>query len=164
EPAFLGAARDFEHAADLDRASVVRQADAELHGRPPSPSGGSGGGQGILVRASRQLSTSEETRMARTNPRAALDVSRRDILMLCAAAPAAQLTPPGPGWPSPGGPRRGGRWRVGFSTEPATMDPHLPGSKIARQVSHNIYEPLVSLDVKLGIKPGLAESWQQPDS
>src|SRR5207249_11148559 len=45
----------------------------------------------------------------------------------------------------------------------ATMDPHLSGSKIDRQVYHNIYEPLVTLDVKLGIKPGLAESWQQPD-
>ena len=43
------------------------------------------------------------------------------------------------------------------------MDPHLSGSKIDRQVYHNIYEPLVTLDVKLGIKPGLAESWQQPD-
>ena len=43
------------------------------------------------------------------------------------------------------------------------MDPHLSGSKIDRQVYHNIYEPLVVLDAKLGIKPGLAESWQQPD-
>jgi peptide/nickel transport system substrate-binding protein len=44
------------------------------------------------------------------------------------------------------------------------MDPHLSGSKIDRQIYHNIYEPLVVLDSKLGIKPGLAESWQQPDS
>ena len=43
------------------------------------------------------------------------------------------------------------------------MDPHLSGSKIDRQVYHNIYEPLVTLDTKLGIKPGLAESWTQPD-
>src|SRR5207249_351663 len=46
----------------------------------------------------------------------------------------------------------------------ATMDPHLSGSEIGRQVYHNVYEPLVTLDVKLGIKPGLAESWQQPDA
>jgi peptide/nickel transport system substrate-binding protein len=44
------------------------------------------------------------------------------------------------------------------------MDPHLSGSKIDRQVYHNIYEPLVTLDAKLGIKPGLAESWTQPDA
>src|SRR6266404_1396247 len=44
------------------------------------------------------------------------------------------------------------------------MDPHLSGSKIDRQVYHNIYEPLVVLDANLGIKPGLAESWQQPDA
>jgi peptide/nickel transport system substrate-binding protein len=60
-------------------------------------------------------------------------------------------------------PKKGGTLRVGFYIEAATMDPHLSGSKIDRQVYHNIYEPLVVLDVKLGIKPGLAESWQQPD-
>jgi peptide/nickel transport system substrate-binding protein len=43
------------------------------------------------------------------------------------------------------------------------MDPHLSGSKIDRQVYHNIYEPIVTLDARLGIKPGLAESWTQPD-
>jgi peptide/nickel transport system substrate-binding protein len=52
---------------------------------------------------------------------------------------------------------------VGFYIEAATMDPHLSGSKIDRQVYHNIYEPLVTLDTRLGIKPGLAESWTQPD-
>jgi peptide/nickel transport system substrate-binding protein len=60
-------------------------------------------------------------------------------------------------------PKKGGTLRVGFYIEAATMDPHLSGSKIDRQIYHNIYEPLVTLDTKLGIKPGLAESWQQPD-
>jgi peptide/nickel transport system substrate-binding protein len=61
-------------------------------------------------------------------------------------------------------PKKGGTLRVGFYIEAATMDPHLSGSKIDRQVYHNIYEPLVTLDAKLGIKPGLAESWTQPDA
>jgi ABC-type transport system substrate-binding protein len=43
------------------------------------------------------------------------------------------------------------------------MDPHFSGSKVDRQIYHNIYEPLLVLDAKLGIRPGLAESWQQPD-
>jgi ABC-type transport system substrate-binding protein len=60
-------------------------------------------------------------------------------------------------------PKKGGTLRVGFYVEAATMDPHLSGSKIDRQVYHNIYEPLVVLDTSLGIKPGLAESWQQPE-
>src|SRR5205814_5706659 len=38
------------------------------------------------------------------------------------------------------------------------------GSKIDRQIYHNIYEPLVTLDGKLGVRPGLAESWTQPDA
>jgi ABC-type transport system substrate-binding protein len=44
------------------------------------------------------------------------------------------------------------------------MDPHLSGSKVDRQIYHNVFEPLVTLDTKLGIKPGLAESWTQPDN
>jgi peptide/nickel transport system substrate-binding protein len=62
-----------------------------------------------------------------------------------------------------GAPKKGGTLRVGFYLEASTMDPHLSGSKVDRQIYHNIYEPLLTLDVKLGIKPGLAESWQQPE-
>src|SRR5262245_11437206 len=98
-------------------------------------------------------------------------LSRRAFLRACALAsgglvplaaggrrwvPAAMAQPAGT-------PKKGGTLRVGFYIEAATMDPHLSGSKIDRQVYHNLYEPLVVLDVKLGIKPGLAESWQQPD-
>jgi len=43
------------------------------------------------------------------------------------------------------------------------MDPHLSGSKIDRQIYHNIFEPLVMLDTKLQIQPSLAESWTYPD-
>ncbi len=103
--------------------------------------------------------------MATTNPRATLDVSRRSFLLLCAAASGAPLVSLDPRSAlAADAPRRGGILRVGFYIEAATMDPHFSGSKIDRQVYHNIYEPLVTLDVKLGIKPGLAESWQQPDS
>src|SRR6266849_6406169 len=59
--------------------------------------------------------------------------------------------------------KKGGTLRVGFYLEASTMDPHFSGSKVDRQIYHNIYEPLLTLDVKLGIKPGLAESWQQPE-
>ncbi|PWU25311.1 MAG: hypothetical protein C5B48_01905, partial [Candidatus Rokuibacteriota bacterium] len=95
-------------------------------------------------------------------------VSRRDFLRLGASvsvgltplvvsgtvrAPAAlaqSQKPAGIG----DAPKKGGTLRVGFYIEAATMDPHLSGSKIDRQIYHNIYEPLVVLDVKLGIKPG----------
>ena len=90
-------------------------------------------------------------------------VSRRQFLLASAVASGSLAL----GRPAPlhaqGLPRKGGTLRVGFYIEAATMDPHLSGSKIDRQVYHNVYEPLVTLDVKLGIKPGLAESWQQPD-
>src|SRR5438309_7763554 len=85
-------------------------------------------------------------------------MSRRGFLQLCAAASALH-----PSLARAQAPRKCGTLRVGFYIEAATMDPHLSGSKIDRQIYHNIYEPLVTLDVKLGIKPGLAESWQQPD-
>ena len=97
------------------------------------------------------------------------ETSRRNFLRWCAAASGA-LTPvvaPGlRGTPlavAQTAPRRGGTLRVGFYIEAATMDPHLSGSKIDRQVYHNLYDPLLVLDVKLGLQPGLAESWTQPD-
>src|SRR6266705_1765351 len=95
----------------------------------------------------------------------ASDVSRRDFLLMCAVASGAPLAglDPGPAVAADA-PKKRGILRVGFYIEAATMDPYLSGSKIDRQVYHNIYEPLVTLDVKLGIKPGLAESWQQPDA
>ena len=86
-------------------------------------------------------------------------VTRRTFLQLGAAAlaakPAIALAADAP--------KKGGTLRVGFYIEAVTMDPHLSGSKVDRQVYHNIYEPLLTLDTKLGIKPGLAESWTQPD-
>jgi peptide/nickel transport system substrate-binding protein len=85
-------------------------------------------------------------------------ISRRGFLQLCAAASVVT-----PSLALAQAPKKGGTLRVGFYIEAATMDPHLSGSKIDRQVYHNIYEPLVVLDTHLGVKPGLAESWQQPD-
>src|SRR5215813_9238764 len=102
--------------------------------------------------------------MASTTPRAALDLSRRDFLLLCTAASGAPLASLDPKRAWAAEPKKGGTLRVGFYIEAATMDPHLSGSKVDRQIYHNIYEPLVTLDTKLGIKPGLAESWQQPDA
>src|SRR6266478_2124151 len=108
--------------------------------------------------------------MAATQPDpTSTDISRRGFLHLALAsgalAPAALLAERGaaPAWAQET-PKKGGTLRVGFYIEAATMDPHLSGSKIDRQVYHNIYEPLVVLDANLGIKPGLAESWQQPDA
>ena len=94
-----------------------------------------------------------------------MTVSRRDFLKACAVAssvPALGLVPDLT--IAADAPKKGGTLRVGFYIEAATMDPHLSGSKIDRQVYHNIYEPIVTLDAKLGIKPGLAESWTQPDA
>ena len=113
--------------------------------------------------------------MAATDPNTtARDVSRRGFLSLCTLASGGlvQVAVLGarPAWAQqPAGkaggeaPKKGGTLRVGFYIEAATMDPHLSGSKVDRQIYHNIYEPLLVLDAALGIKPGLAESWQQPD-
>ena len=90
-------------------------------------------------------------------------VSRRQFLLTSAMASGAVVLGPSTSRGQTA-PKKGGTLRVGFYIEAATMDPHLSGSKIDRQVYHNVYEPLVTLDTKLGIKPGLAESWQQPDA
>jgi peptide/nickel transport system substrate-binding protein len=91
-------------------------------------------------------------------------VSRREFLkasVVVVGVPWLGLAPAAAAAADP--PRKGGTLRVGFYIEAQTMDPHLSGSKIDRQVYHNIYEPLVTLDTRLGVKPGLAESWTQPD-
>jgi peptide/nickel transport system substrate-binding protein len=62
-----------------------------------------------------------------------------------------------------GSPKKGGTLRVGLIVDVATLDPHLSGSKVDRQVYHNLYDPLVVLDDKLGIQPNLVESWSNPD-
>ena len=82
-----------------------------------------------------------------------------------AAAPAAPsgATAPQPATGGGAGPKRGGTLRVGLYLDLATLDPHLSGSKIDRQVYHNLFDPLVLLDDKLQLKPNLAESWQTPD-
>jgi peptide/nickel transport system substrate-binding protein len=91
--------------------------------------------------------------------------TRRDFLWMCAVASGAPLTSLDPRSAfAADTPKKGGTLRVGFYIEAATMDPHFSGSKVDRQIYHNIYEPLLVLDTSLGIKPGLAESWQQPDS
>jgi peptide/nickel transport system substrate-binding protein len=93
-----------------------------------------------------------------------MTVSRREFLKTSAVVAGVPWLGLGPGAADAADPpKKGGTLRVGFYIEAATMDPHLSGSKIDRQVYHNIYEPLVTLDTKLGIKPGLAESWTQPD-
>src|SRR2546422_9918173 len=93
-----------------------------------------------------------------------MSVSRREFLKTCAVISSVPMVGLAPGVAAAQAPKKGGTLRVGFYIEAATMDPHLSASKIDRQVSHNIYEPLVVLDTKLGIKPGLAESWQQQDA
>src|SRR5437867_2089515 len=93
-----------------------------------------------------------------------MSVSRREFLKTCAVISGAPMVGLAPSVAASQTPKKGGTLRVGFYIEAATMDPHLSGSKIDRQVYHNIYEPLVTLDTKLGVKPGLAESWTQPDA
>jgi len=84
-------------------------------------------------------------------------MNRRTFLQLSAAALATKPAT------AADAPKKGGTLRVGFYIEAVTMDPHLSGSKVDRQIYHNVYEPLLTLDTKLNIKPGLAESWTQPD-
>jgi peptide/nickel transport system substrate-binding protein len=107
------------------------------------------------------------------------------LLAACGPAPAAPATPAASATSAPGGattpasaakptaaaaaagaaasPSKGGTLRIGLSTDIVTLDPHLSGSKIDRQVYHNLYDPLLILDDKLGIQPNLAESYQTPD-
>ncbi|HEV7665071.1 MAG TPA: ABC transporter substrate-binding protein, partial [Chloroflexota bacterium] len=78
-------------------------------------------------------------------------------------AAAGANTPATQAQAAAGAPKRGGTLRVGLGLDAATLDPHLSGSKLDRQIYHNLHDPLVTLDEKLQIQPNLAESWQTPD-
>src|SRR5262249_12282386 len=80
-----------------------------------------------------------------------------------APAAAAATAPAAAAKPAGDAPKKGGTLRISLATDAVTMDPHLSGSKIDRQIYHNIFEPLVMLDNKLQIQPSLAESWSYPD-
>src|SRR3981189_424023 len=73
-----------------------------------------------------------------------------------AVVPAAPTAPAGGQAPavtsvaSSGAPKKGGTMRVAFGVDITTLDPHLSGSKIDRQVYHNLYDPPLALDEKLG--------------
>ncbi len=54
---------------------------------------------------------------------------------------------------------RGGTLRAAIDRDPPTMDPHLSGSAVDRQVYQNLYDKLVDIDQDLAIVPMLATSW-----
>jgi peptide/nickel transport system substrate-binding protein len=89
------------------------------------------------------------------------------LVVACAPQAAAPAAPAGPAPTTSGGaanaPTKGGTLRVGLSVDVVTLDPHLSGSKFDRQVYHNLYDPLFTLDEKLAIQPNLVESYQTPD-
>ena len=80
--------------------------------------------------------------MAATHPDPVHSESRRDFLRLATLAGALAPGAAGRAWAQET-PKKGGTLRVGFYVEAATMDPHLSGSKIDRQIYHNIYDCLL---------------------
>ncbi|HXG16290.1 MAG TPA: ABC transporter substrate-binding protein [Calidithermus sp.] len=58
---------------------------------------------------------------------------------------------------------RGGTLRVGQARSPVSLDPHLGVSLHEFHVLYALFEGLVAYDDQLGLRPGLAESWQRVD-
>src|SRR5688572_9536500 len=87
----------------------------------------------------RTIATRRHPSAGRTIAMPVSTVSRRTFLRLAALASAAPTLDLGSGVAlAQESPRKGGTLRVGFYIEAATMDPHYSGSKIDRQVYHNI--------------------------
>ncbi len=62
------------------------------------------------------------------------------------------------------GVRRGGTLRVALNADPPTLDPHLSGAAVDRQVYQNLFDKLMDTDENLTIIPMLATSWMvSPD-
>jgi peptide/nickel transport system substrate-binding protein len=60
-------------------------------------------------------------------------------------------------------PVRGGALTVGLGSDIANLDPFKSNLFVDRLVQYNVYDSLVTVDEKLEIKPGLAESWDTSD-
>lgn len=73
------------------------------------------------------------------------------IVMLLTAAAAQGVT-------------GGATLQAALDLDPPTMDPHLSGSAVDRQVYQSLYDKLVDIDENLAIVPMLATSWKvSPD-
>ncbi|HET8999712.1 MAG TPA: ABC transporter substrate-binding protein, partial [bacterium] len=79
---------------------------------------------------------------------------RPHVLVLAAIAVAGLLATA-----SAQGIKIGGLLRAALDLDPPTMDPHLSGSAVDRQVYQNLYDKLVDIDENLAIVPMLAASW-----
>jgi peptide/nickel transport system substrate-binding protein len=52
---------------------------------------------------------------------------------------------------------------VGQAGDAITLDPHANNGIVEASMASNIFDPLVVLDKKMEIKPGLAERWENPN-
>jgi len=60
------------------------------------------------------------------------------------------------------GPRRA-RFEIGLPFRPTTLDPHAFATTAYTSFVGSVYEPLVTLDARMRLRPGLAERWSNPD-
>ncbi|MGH2585107.1 MAG: ABC transporter substrate-binding protein [Dehalococcoidia bacterium] len=78
-------------------------------------------------------------------------------------AAAAATATPGAAVTAGETPVRGGTLTVGLASDIANLDPFKSNLFVDRLVQYNVYDSLVTVDDKLEIKPGLAESWDTSD-
>ena len=128
-----------------------------------------GGGLALSAACGQQSPAAPPAKPAESKPAEAPKPSEA-VKPAAQVAPAATQAAPAAAKPAEaakpaadGSPTKGGTMRVGLTAEAVTMDPNLSGSKVDRMIYHNVYEPLVTLDTKLQIQPGLAESWSYAD-
>jgi peptide/nickel transport system substrate-binding protein len=57
----------------------------------------------------------------------------------------------------------GKTFRIADQGDALSMDPHSLNESLQLSFTGNIYEPLVGRDKKLGLVPGLAAQWEQPE-
>jgi peptide/nickel transport system substrate-binding protein len=53
--------------------------------------------------------------------------------------------------------------RIGFHSDPLSLDPHFRNEIVTFMVLRHIYEPLTRIDARGKVQPGLAEAWLNPD-
>ena len=101
----------------------------------------------------------ETDRLTRIHGRLALH--RRDLIAMASGTAVASI---GRHAVAQATPRRGGILRVAGNTNPSSMDPQTGGSGSDHVFLYPFFDTLVDFELEtLQAKPGLAESWSNPD-
>lgn len=91
-------------------------------------------------------------------------VVTREIEKLITATPGPTVAPVATATPAPSVAKKGGILVHAMTTDIPSLDPHTVALRASRQITALFYSQLLTVDTKLRVQPGRAQSWEYPDN